>query len=91
MFAARTYICDDGMTIMAGHKVLYGTGSSIFQLITTDEVICQIMLCCVGDGTVCDRNRAVGMRLDAVAIDCRHCDRITARDGRAERILSPVL
>jgi hypothetical protein len=84
------YICDDCVTIVGSHEVLDSTGRSIFKLVTTDEVICQLVLCCVGGCAVHDGYGAIC--LDAVPngiVNFGHCAGITARCRRAGVVLSP--
>lgn len=69
----NTHICDNSVTIVAGHEILHCTRWCILQLVTTDEVVCKVELRSIGRTAVHDWHRAVGVRLGTVAIDFGHC------------------
>ena len=61
------------MTIVVRHKILHDTRWCILQLVSTDEVVREVELRSVRRAAVHDGHRAVGARLDTVAIDFGHC------------------
>jgi hypothetical protein len=67
-----TYVCDDGVTIVVSHEVLDSTGSSVLKPVTTDEVVCELVFCCVGGGAVHDGHDAIGLDAVPIAIDFGH-------------------
>jgi hypothetical protein len=67
-----TYVCDDGVTIVVSHEVLDSTGSSILKPVATDEVVCELVFCCVGGGAVHDGHGAIGLDAVPIAIDFGH-------------------
>lgn len=68
-----TYVGDDRVTIVRSHKVLDLTGRGILELVSADEVVCQVVLRSIGAyAAVHDGHSAVGGGLDPVAMDGRH-------------------
>jgi hypothetical protein len=61
------------MAIVSSYKVLDGTWSSVLQLVTTNEVICEFMLGCVRDCAVCDGDGAIGLDAIPISVDFSHC------------------
>ena len=58
---------------MGSHEILDSTGRSILELVTTDEVVCQLVLCCIGGGAVHDGHGAISLDVVPIAIDFGHC------------------
>lgn len=66
------YVCDDGVAIVSSHKVLDSTWTGICKFVTTDEVVCELVLCCVGGCAVHDGHSAICLDAIPVAIDFGH-------------------
>ena len=63
------------MTIVGSYEVFDSTGSSFLKPVSTDEVVCELVLCCVGGCAVHDGHGAIGLDAVPIAIDFGHCAR----------------
>jgi hypothetical protein len=74
----KTHIGDDRVTIVGGHKVLYGTRRGILQLVTADEVVCEVVLGGVGEIAVRYGHSAIGVWSGrAVDLSLSHDEKLT--------------
>lgn len=73
MILGYTYVCDDGVAVVRGHEVLDSTWTSILKLVATNEVVCQLVFCCVGGRAVHDGHGAIGLDTIPISIDFGHC------------------
>jgi hypothetical protein len=60
------------MTIVGSYEVLDSTGSSFLKPVSTDEVVCELVLCCVGGCAVHDGHGAVALDTVPIVIDFGH-------------------
>jgi hypothetical protein len=60
------------VAVVGSHEVLDSTGRSILKLVATDEVVCQLVLCCIGARAVHDGHGAISLDAIPIGIDFSH-------------------
>jgi len=80
-----TNLGDDRVAVVARHEVLYFAGRSIFQLVTTDEMVCELVLRGVGGAAVHDGDGAVGLLFGTVSVDLSHA--VVGGEGERQKLV----
>jgi hypothetical protein len=60
------------VTVVGSYEVLDSTGRSILKLVTTDEVVSQLVLCSVRGRAVHDGHGAIGLDAIPIGIEFGH-------------------
>jgi hypothetical protein len=75
-----TYVADNSVAIVTSYEILHRTRWCVLELISTYEVVCEVMLCSIGGRAVHDGHGAIRMR-DTIPVDFSsgHDGELTAR------------